>query len=86
MVTPFQTGHLSGAVPQTFGHRVVRELRYERIDPAELRSLPLDEAVLLAYTHLVRAGDVPSVRKVHKLTGRSFRDIHVIMHALAQPE
>ena len=78
MVTP-------SSLPQSFGARVVRELRFERIDPAELRSLPLCEAVLLAYVLIVRDGETPSVRKVHRLTGGSFRDVNVLMHALAQP-
>jgi hypothetical protein len=56
----------------------------EHIDPAELCTLPLSSVVLLAFV-LILHGAAPSVRKIHRLTGHSFRDINSILHILREP-
>jgi hypothetical protein len=71
---------------QTFGERAVAALADEHIDPAELRTLlPLSTAVMLAYVLIVRRGEVPSVRKIQRLTGHSFRDLSPILRILREP-
>jgi hypothetical protein len=40
---------------------------------------------MLAYVLIVRRGEVPSVRKIQRLTGHSFRDLSPILRILREP-